>query len=357
MKIAFLTLYSGVVNRGVETFVKELANRLAVNNEVDVYQSGTPIGNEKYQVKKIDLILDWNNKDSTLTLRRLFFLDYWSRLIFKFTCLCFGSLRKGKYDIIIPTDGGWEKPLCLLLKIFTGAKIIVSGQSGMGYDELWNLLWRPDAFIALTDKAKNWAKKIGFGVRVEKIPNGVDLDKFNLKVKPLSLKLPHPVILCASALVFSKRIDLTIKAVAKLPNVSLLVVGDGGEREKLEKLGNNLLPGKFMLLKAKYEEMPSIYRSADLFTMVSYSSEAFGIVYVEAMACNLPIVATDDEMRHEIIGEAGLFVDPKDIDEYAKKLDEALKTKWGDKPRIQAEKFSWDEIAKKYEGVMLEVLK
>jgi glycosyltransferase involved in cell wall biosynthesis len=234
----------------------------------------------------------------------------------------------------------------------TGVKIIVSGQSGNGYDEFWNLFWRPDAFVALTDKAKKWAKRVGFGLRVEKIPNGVDLDKFNFNIKPKNIGLTGPIILCASALVPSKRIDLTIQAVAKLPGVSLLVVGDGGEKENLEKLGNNLLGDRFMLLKAKYEEMPSIYRSADIFTMVSYSSEAFGIVYVEAMACNLPVIATDDEMRHEIIGEAGLFVDPNNINEYAEKLDEALKIKWDDKPRTQAEKFSWGEIALKYEKLI-----
>ena len=84
-----------------------------------------------------------------------------------------------------------------------------------------------------------------------------------------------------------------------------------------------------------------------------YPWEAFGIVYVEAMASGLPVVATDDENRREIIGDAGLFVDPENIEEYAQTLGKALKTDFGEKPRQQAKKFSWDKIASQYEQIMI----
>lgn len=351
MKIAFLTLYSGFVDRGVETFVKEVGNRLANDHEVVVFQAGPPRGTEAYQVRQINLDIDWGRKDMTKTLGRLFFLDYWSRLIFLFTIRCWSLLWKGQFDVIVPTDGGWEKPICWLLKILKGTKILVTGQSGPGYDDRWNLFWWPDVFVALTSKAEKWAKSVS-GVKVVKIPNGVDLEKFSPKVEPLKIDLPKPIIICASALTPSKRIDLTIQAVAKLQDVSLLVVGDGDQKEYLENLGEKLLGKRFALRSVKYEEMPQVYRSADLFTMVSASSEAFGIVYVEAMASGLPVVVTDDEIRHEIVDEAGLFVDPTNIESYVETLKKALKTDWDDKPRKQAEKFSWNKIAKKYEVVM-----
>jgi len=283
----------------------------------------------------------------------LFFLDYWSRLILRFVILCWPILRREKFDVIIPTDGGWEKPVCWFLKLLDGPKIIVSGQSGVGYDDRWNLFWRPDVFVALTSKAENWAKRVSWGVRVVKIPNGVDLEKFNPQVKPKKIDLPKPIILCASALIPSKRIDLTIKAVAKIKKASLLVLGDGDLKDELKRLGEKLLGDRFLLTRAKYEEMPRFYQTADLFTMVSVSWEAFGIVYTEAMASGLPVVATDDEMRHEIMGKAGLFVNPENIDQYAETLKKALKTNFGGKPRQQAQKFSWDKIASKYEKIML----
>ncbi len=353
MKIAFLTLYSGYVHRGVETFVKEVGDRLAKKHQVVVFQAGKPTGKEKYRVEQIGLKIDWENAYATGTLRRKFFLDYWSRLIFFFTLRCWPILRKEKFDFVIPTDGGWEKPICWLLKVLSKTKILVTGQSGPGFDDRWNLFWRPDVFVALSSRAKRWAKKVGWGVKVVKIPNGVNLERFNPRIKAKKVNLQPPIILCASALVPSKRIDLTIRAVAQMKNASLLVVGDGDEREKLKKLGKEVLGKRFLLTKAKYEEMPGYYQAADLFTMVSVPWEAFGIVYVEALASGLPVVATDDENRREIIGDSGFFVNPENLEEYTNALEKALKTDFKDKPREQAKQFSWDRIASQYEEIMI----
>ncbi len=357
MKIAFLTLYSGFVNRGVETFVKEVAGRLAKKHEVVVFQAGPSKGDEKYKVVRVKILLDWTQKDASGTLKRKFFVDYWSRTTLRFVLKILLALWQGKFEVIIPTDGGWETLICRILTLLQRKKMIISGQSGPGYDDRWNLFWCPNTFVALTSQAEKWAERACFRVKVVMIPNGVDLEKFTPTIRPKQIDLLKPIILCASALTSSKRIDLAIKAVAKLENASLLVLGEGDLKDELEKLGKKLLGKRFLLTSAKHEEMPHFYTAADLFTMVSVPWEAFGIVYVEAMASGLPVVATETEARREIIGEAGLLVDPTDIDEYANTLQEALKTNWNDKPRQQAQKFSWDKIAQEYEKAMLDVVK
>jgi glycosyltransferase involved in cell wall biosynthesis len=66
------------------------------------------------------------------------------------------------------------------------------------------------------------------------------------------------------------------------------------------------------------------------------------------MACGLGVVVNNDPIRREIVGNAGFFVNPTNINKYSQALEKALKTDWGSKPRKQAEKFDWDKIAEKY---------
>ena len=95
--------------------------------------------------------------------------------------------------------------------------------------------------------------------------------------------------------------------------------------------------------------MAKYLKSCDVFTLVSESSEAFGLVYLEALACGLPVVATDDSLRRELIGDAGLFIkNPEDSRDYARALERAAKIDWGDRPVKQAEKIGWEKIAVRY---------
>ena len=104
-----------------------------------------------------------------------------------------------------------------------------------------------------------------------------------------------------------------------------------------------------------HDKIDQYYRAADMFILTSSRSEAFGIAYLEAMACNLPVIATDDPIRREIIGPAGLFVtDPQH--DYSHVLKQALTTKWDNLPRNQALKFSWPPIIRQYEEVFAHLL-
>jgi glycosyltransferase involved in cell wall biosynthesis len=278
-------------------------------------------------------------------------VDYWSRKIFWFTFKSIPRIWKEKYDVVIPLNGGWQPAIIRIITWLYGGKMVISGQSGIGWDDRNNLWCFPNAFVAPSSKALSWAKKVMPIVKSFYIPNGVDLERFKPEGKKLITELIKPVILCVGALTEQKRIDLVIRDVAKLDNASLLVVGKGELEDSLCKLGQELLGERFELISAPYEDMPQVYRCADIFTLVSKSSEAFGNVFVEAMASGLPIVAREDEQRREIVGNAGLFVNPENSEEYAKTLEKVLKTNWEDKPRKQAEKFSWDGVAEQYENL------
>jgi glycosyltransferase involved in cell wall biosynthesis len=331
MKIAFLNIYQGKVERGAETFVTELSKRLSKNNQVELIFGSIMPPERKRNIY-------WR-----------LYLDSNSLAIAWFTLKSLGKILKNRYDIVVPQNGGWQPALVRIVTWLYGGKMVISGQSGIGWDDRNNLWCFPNAFIALSSKALNWAKKAMPLVKSFYIPNGVDLQHFSPIGAKLVTKLKKPMVLCVGALTEQKRIDLVIKAVAKMDNASLLVVGSGVLESDLCKLGEGLLGERFELIHAHYEDMPQVYRCADVFTLVSKTSESFGNVFIEAMASGLPVVATNDSIRKEIVENAGVLVDPTNIGEYAKALETALKTNWSNKTRIQAEKFSWDMVAKKYE--------
>lgn len=305
MRIAFLNKYQNKVNRGAETYVYELAKRLSKNHEVDV------ISNINYL-----------------------------------------SLLKNKYDLIIPTNGREQVFLIRIITWLTNAKMMVSGQSGKGWDDRLNLYAMPDVFIALSTKALNWAKTVNPFVKSIYIPNGVDLKRFVVKVA--SKKQKQSTILSVGAFTKQKRHDLVVDAVSKLKDAKLIIAGSGGDlKNEIHDLGIKLLgEDRFEIVETSNDKMPAIYQMADVFTLASETSESFGIVLVEAMASGLPVVSTEDPVRREIVGEAGLFVDPTDAIAYSKVLEKTLQLDWGNKPRKQAEKFNWDSIALQYEDAI-----
>lgn len=356
LKIAFLNIYNGVVNRGAETFIKEVASRLSVGCEVWVFQSGNSSGEEKYQVCQLPVDWDWSKKSGVGTFPARLFLDYWNRQILFFGLRCFPLIFRRRFDIVIPVNGGWLPAIMRICTWLYRGKMVVSGQSGTGWDDINNLWCFPNIFVAISSYARNWAKKINPLVRSDYIPNGVDLKAFKPVGERLKLNLKPPVVLGVGAFTKEKRLDCVIRAVAKIKDCSLLLVGGGGDKyQELKALGRKLLGKRFMITSLPFGEMPKAYRSADVFTLTSSPSHSFEIVLVEAMAIGLGVVANDDPIRKEIVGEAGFLVNPEDTNEYANLLKKALETKWGEVPQKQAAKFSWDEITKKYEQLFLDL--
>lgn len=343
MKIAIISFYSGYIDRGAENWAYELSKHLSKKHQIAIYQG-----------KDANFSVNWAKRDSKI--KRFFFIDYWSIVIAKFTIQILPILWKENFDIIIPINGGWQPKLIRVLTWLKRSKMVIVGHSGRGWDDRNNLWTFPDIFVALTKAAKIWAEKTNPFIKIKHIPNGVDLKQFTQQGPKISIKLKKPIVLCVGALTESKRIDLTIKALALVKNVNLLIVGKGDMEEELNLLGKRLMGDRFYLAHYPYHKMPQIYRTADIFTLCSWTNEAFPLVYLEAMASNLPVIATDDEVRREIIGEAGILVDPQNSEAYSKSINMALSYKWNNLSRNQAEKFSWDKIARLYEEVMRDLI-
>lgn len=336
LKIAFVHISQGVVNRGSETFITELSERLK-SFEVLVLSNG----------KKLP---------SRWPLLWRFFLDPSGLSVLFFTLRIIPILLKEKPDLVIPVDGGWQAILVRFVTLLYGGKVLITGHSGKGWDDRVNLWCFPDAFVGLSSQIVKWAKLVNPFVKCVYIPNGIDMEKFSPKGAKLNLPAKSPVILCVGALTKEKRIDLAIKAVSKLDGAFLMIVGDGPLKEELEYLGKRLLGDRFIITKLDYSQMPKVYRAADAFTLPSREYMSFEIVVLEALASNLPVVVNDDPIRREIVGSAGILINPENLEEYVRGLKNALGLKVASKFRKRAEDFSWDIISTKYTGLILEVV-
>jgi len=238
----------------------------------------------------------------------------------------YNPLLWAKADIIIPTNGRLQVLLARLLC----KKIVVFGHSGPGADDKWNLWCSPDVFVAFSTPQSIWANKFKLPwTAVTVIPHAVDTQFF-----APDHKIKKTVdVLCVAANSPDKRVDLVSQAAG---NLSLKVVGSGQP------------------VQVPYSRMPAVYNQAKVFCFVPKAHEAFGLVYLEAMACNLPVVAPADPVRTEMIGAAGVLVtDPENSSELATALEKALHKNWGNTPREQAQKFAWSKTIKAYQQLFI----
>lgn len=192
------------------------------------------------------------------------------------------------------------------------------------------------------------------------IPNGVATDRFGLGPGDRArFGLPEtgPVILMVSALIESKRVADGIRAVADLDNAHLVCAGDGPLRNDVDELARDLLPNRFTRLVVKAEDMPTLYRSADAFLHLS-KNESFGNVYVEALACGLPVVGHDLFRVRWIVGDEEYLVDTDDRVQLSGALQAALRSPYERAAtRVRrASDFSWTQIARRYRAFAQEVV-
>ena len=184
------------------------------------------------------------------------------------------------------------------------------------------------------------------------IPNGVDLDRFAPGAatrEKFGLPTSGRVVLMVSALIASKNVDLAIEAVCRIPDVHLVVAGDGPLRAELASLANRKMPGRYVQLRVKPMDMPDLYRSADIFLHLS-RDESFGNVFLEALAVGTPIVAYDLPRTRWIVGNCAFLADRNDPAELVEKIELASRgaTAGREQSVARAAKFSWREVARQY---------
>ena len=193
------------------------------------------------------------------------------------------------------------------------------------------------------------------------IPNGVDVSRYSPgrgERERFGIPDDRKVVLMVSALVESKRVTAGAAAVARIPDVFLVVAGDGPERRKVDQMTAELLPGRFMRLVLPSSDMPSLYRSADVLLHTSLW-ESFGNIYLEALACGLPIVAHAHSVTTWCLGGHAYLVDARSEADIVNGLRAAFDedpARRSDRVATATNRFTWHAVATRYRDFLSQVV-
>lgn len=194
--------------------------------------------------------------------------------------------------------------------------------------------------------------------KIVTIPVGIDFEKIN-KIKPSKNILD---IIFAGRLLSHKNVDVLIKSVdllrSKNPNIKCLIIGNGPEKKRLEKMVMSLGLSKnvlFLDFLKNHNDLYALMKSSKVFVLPS-TREGFGIVVLEANACGIPVIAVNhkDNAARDLVKEGKNGFISKFSDKFlAEKILKALKI--GKDMKLdciyEAKRYDWDKIIGKIENV------
>ena len=214
------------------------------------------------------------------------------------------------------------------------------------------------------------------------LPNGVDSQQFSPQLghtrKSLGTPADAPVALFVGALDQAhrfKNVDGLIRAFAQakqdgqgtLEQAELWIVGDGDLRPELEALAQRLgLNNVRFLGQYPPSDLPPIYSDADLLVLPSTGVESFGVVLIEALACETAVLASNLPGVRTVVDASeqgdGMLVPPRDDTALAHALVTLLgdRKRLGDmgqrgRKRVKA-RYDWQVIGERLERIYLDLL-
>lgn len=191
--------------------------------------------------------------------------------------------------------------------------------------------------------------------KIDVVHHGVDMDVYRKDVTPA--QHPFPYVLSVGALQPRKNYEMLMRAFKRLcpllpERVDLFIVGPRGwlwdSIEEEARRGQYAERIK-LLGYVRDEDMPGLYAGASLVAMPSMY-EGFGIPLVEAMACGAPVVAANVSSFPEVVGNAGILLDPYKEDDWVQTLYDLLcsPSRLSDLRKrsiVRSAQFSWTNTA------------
>ena len=175
---------------------------------------------------------------------------------------------------------------------------------------------------ATAESLIRWCPSAAPKVRV--IQNGIPLDDFEA-AQPGEVGVPSDVtrLVCVGRFEHPKDHVTILRAVAAVPKVHLLLVGDGALRSSLEKLARSLGIAERVNFLGRRQDVARILKASDIYVH-SAKFDGFGIAACEAMAAGLPVIASDVPGLAQVVHGAGILFPVGDDAALAREIQELL---------------------------------
>jgi phosphatidylinositol alpha-1,6-mannosyltransferase len=190
-----------------------------------------------------------------------------------------------------------------------------------------------------TQKLENQIPELEYNKKIFLLPNSLNEKEFYPKQKlqwlldKYKLTDKNKIILTVARLSsadkykgYDKVIQALPKILEQIPEARYMIVGSGDDINRIKELVESLSLQNYVILTGKVKETVDYYNIADVFVMPS-KGEGFGIVFIEALACGVPVIAGNKDASKEALlnGELGILVDPDNVDEIAEAIIKVLK--------------------------------
>lgn len=219
-----------------------------------------------------------------------------------------------------------------------------------------------DAFTAVSDPAAQYVRSLT-DEPIEIIPNGIDLKKYR---PSRQINFNAKSILHIGRLEKRKGVNHLIDAFAEMndPDCTLLIAGNGPDRDKLEaQVKSRGLKNVEFLGYVSEAEKIKLLHEATVFSSAAIYGESFGIVLLEAMACGTPTVAANNPGYVSVMQDRGLvsLVNPEDTAQYARRLalmlnDREIAALWRTWALDYVQQFDYVKVIDQYERLYKRLL-